>query len=209
MRVSWCGRMYRLTGFILLSAALGSACGAVAQAGKAAVPMSEYRDPNGVSFEYPTVWTRKVSDVSYFGTTILKNDLPSRVVVVFSPAGNLYAKTTLAGLSFTYAVLPSTTLSACDAQAGTDSPDAKVDEIQIHGVAFKHATSSDAGMCHGIERNLYWTYRDGSCHLFEAEFQTICYGAVDGQRHLTDAETRALHRHLLAIPQSIRFGLAR
>ena len=64
-------------------------------------------------------------------------------------------------------------------------------------------------MCHGAKQEVYRTYRNGNCYLFEGDMERDCFGEVDGQRDLTATETRALMRHLNAIPQSIRFADAR
>jgi hypothetical protein len=68
----------------------------------------------------------------------------------------------------------------------------------------------DAAMCHGVKQEVFRTYRKsgegGTCYLFEGDMDTTCVGALDGQRALTATETRALMRHLNAIPQSIRFA---
>jgi hypothetical protein len=61
-------------------------------------------------------------------------------------------------------------------------------------------------MCHEAKQEVYRTYRNGNCYLFEGDMDTTCSGVVEGHRDLTATETRALMRHLNAIPQSIRFA---
>lgn len=74
---------------------------------KADVPTQLYQDLKyGVSFQYPSVWTRiSKDDQGYFGTKILgsspKSDIKFRAAVKFSPSGNYYEKTDLEYLSFT------------------------------------------------------------------------------------------------------------
>ena len=60
-------------------------------------------------------------------------------------------------------------------------------------------------MCHEISANIYATYRNDVCHLFEQDFMTVCAGVQEGTRGLTPAETKALQHHLDAIMQSVTF----
>ena len=131
-------------------------------------------------------------------------DRKPRVQVVFSPAGNLYQKTTLLGLAFAYVKAPQPSQEACAAMAV--SPASKAETVMINGVPFQHFENEEAGMCHGAKQEVYTTYRNGNCYLFEGDMDTSCSGVRDGQRDLTATETRALMLHLNAIPQSIRFA---
>jgi len=171
----------------------------------AAVPMATYSDPNGdVSFEYPVVWKIDNAPQFYIPVLILQGDRKPQVQVVFSPAGNLYQKTTLLGLAFAYVKTPQPTPEACAAMAV--SPTSKAETVVIDGVSFEHFENEESGMCHGAKQEVYRTYRYGNCYLFEGDMDTSCSGVRDGQRDLTATETRALMRHLNAIPQSIRFA---
>jgi hypothetical protein len=169
------------------------------------VPMATYTDPSGEpSFEYPVVWKADTSAKFYIAPHILQAGASPQAQVIFWPAGNYYAKTTLTALVFVYLKLPEPSQEACTAQALSSIP-AKADTLLINGVSFHHFDTGDAGMCHGADQHVYWTYRDGTCYLFEGDVHTSCSGAYEGQRELTDTEKRALNRHLSAIPQSIRF----
>jgi hypothetical protein len=179
-----------------------------AQAGAvkpAAVPMATYSDPAGdVSFDYPVVWKIDNAAKFYIPLLILQRDRKPQVQVVFSPAGNLYQKTTLLGLAFAYVKTPQPSQEACAAIAV--SPASKAETVTINGASFQHFENEEAGMCHGAKQEIYRTYRNGNCYLFEGDMDTSCSGVRDGQRDLTPAETKALMRHLNAIPQSIRFA---
>ncbi len=171
----------------------------------AAVPMATYTDPSGgVSFEYPIVWKADTSVKFYIPPHILQGGVSPRAQVIFSPARNYYAKTTLTALVFAYLKTAQPSQEACNAQALGSIP-AKADALPIHGISFQHFDTGDAGMCHGSDQHVYWTYRVGTCYLFEGDMNTSCSGAYEGQRDLTDTEKRALNRHLNAIPKSIRF----
>jgi hypothetical protein len=174
-----------------------------------AVPMAAYTDPSGeVSFKYPIVWKADTSAKFYISPHILQGGASPQAQVIFWPAGNYYAKTTLTALVFAYLKVPEPSLEACTALAVGSIP-AKPDALLINGIAFQHFDTGDAGMCHGSDQHVYWTYRKsgsgGTCYLFEGDMNTSCSGAYEGQRDLTDSEKRALNRHLNAIPQSIRF----
>jgi hypothetical protein len=170
------------------------------------VPMASYHDPDGdVSFEYPVVWKVDNSTQSYLPLMILQGGREPRVQVVFSTKGNLYENTTLHGLLFAYVKATQLTAEACAGMAV--APDqTKVEAVSIDGVSFEHFEMEDAAMCHGVRQEIYRTYRNGTCYLFEGDMDTTCFGAVDGQRDITPTERRALMRHLNAIPQSIRFA---
>jgi hypothetical protein len=188
-------------------AALASLC-ALAQSSSSKatpVPMATYADPDGdVSFEYPAVWKTDNTQQFYAPTFILMGDRQARMQVVFSPEGNLYEKTTLLGLAFAYVKTVQPSLEACAAMAARDAPD-RVETVTINGVSFQHTESEVAGMCHEAKQEIYRTYRNGNCYLFEGDMDTTCSGVAEGHRDLTTAETRALMRHLNAIAQSIRF----
>jgi hypothetical protein len=196
----------RVVGIAILGmAAVGSVAQSAAPKPKA-VPIAIYRDSAGdVSFEYPVVWKIDNSPQFYIPPLILQGDRKPRVQVVFSTAGNLYEKTTLHGLVFAYVKTPQPSPEACAAMAVDPVPD-KTETVMISGVSFQHFELEDAAMCHGVKQEVYRAYRGGVCYLFEGDMDTTCVGAVDGQRALTATETRALMRHLNAIPQSIQFA---
>jgi hypothetical protein len=198
---------------ILVGLAAFASLGTPGQSGApkpAAVPMATYSDPAGdLSFDYPVVWKIDTSPQFYIPPLILQGDRKPRVQVVFSPVGSLYEKTTLHGLVFAYVVAQQPSDEACVQMAVSPMPD-KVETVVINGVPFQHFEMEDAAMCHGVKQEVYRTYRKsvggGTCYLFEGDMETTCLGAIDGQRALTATETRALMRHLDAIPQSIRFA---
>jgi hypothetical protein len=174
-----------------------------------AVPMTTYTDPAGVvSFDYPIVWKVDNSAKFYIAPHILQGQASPLVQVIFSPVGNLYAKTNLGDLVFVYAKVQRQSEEACSVLAVGSVP-VKPETVLINGKPFQHIDTGDAGMCHGADQHIYWTSRGGTCYLFEGDMHTSCSGAVDGQRNLTNTETRALMRHLNAIPQSIRFAGSR
>jgi hypothetical protein len=200
----------RLVSFATLLMLTAAAYQVLSQSGggakPAAVPMATYHDLDGdVWFQYPAAWKIDDTQQFYAPTFILMGDRKARVQVVFYPEGNSYERTTLLGLAFAYVKVPQPSSESCAAMAARDAPD-KLETVTIHGAPFEHTESEVAGMCHEAKQEIYRTYRNGSCYLFEGDMDTICSGVADGQRDLTAAETRALMGQLNAIPQSIRFA---
>ena len=171
------------------------------------VPMKAYTDRgNGVSFQYPAAWTFSTKGTFYDSpAAIVPADSDPQAVVTFNSAGNVYAKTNLAGLDFTYVALPKPSREAClqQAAAATQDDGTTPKPISLNGIVFVHAVRGDAGMCHQVSGDVYATYRAGRCFLFEADTHTICPGVVDGTHALTPAESKALARHLDAIIRTV------
>ncbi len=181
---------------------------AIAQA-QQPVPTSTYTDPaQGVSFRYPAVWQLSKTGQFYDSVPIVPPETQeTQAVVNFKAANTPYANTNLSGLDFTYTVVPQPSSSDCDALAikSTGGP-GKSDHLNLNGVSFLHLKSGSASMCNQLTADLYTTFRNGRCFVFQAGFHTICAGVVDGSRALTPAETRALSRHLDAIMPTVRFS---
>ena len=200
----------RMFSMLMTLASLGLQLGLAQSVAPKPVPMARYSDPDGdVSFEYPAVWSIDKGRKFYLSPQILQGDRVPRMQVIFSPAGNYYAKTNLLGLDFVYVKEQAPSAEACTRLAMGDTP-TQPTSVSMNGVPFLHFDQADAGMCHGIDQHVYWTYRQsaggGACYLFEEDMHTSCSGAYPGQRDLTEREKRALNRHLNAIPQSIQFS---
>ncbi len=171
------------------------------------VPTNGYADAeHGISFRYPTVWTTSHDTQGYLPSAIL--DTPgvhAKQTVTFAPLG-VYATTNLTNLNFTYALLRNATAQTChDAVAKNQDSTGPVTTATVNGVPFTEISGGDAGMSHRLSITLDGTFRNGTCYLFERDEATIAPGVEQGKRTLTDAEERALQRHLRDIFQSIRF----
>ena len=171
------------------------------------VPRNGYADPeHGISFRYPTVWTSSHSQQGYLPSAIL--DTPgvhAKQTVTFAPLG-VYATTNLTNLNFTYAFLRDATAQTChDVVAKNQDSTGPVTTATVNGVPFTEISGGHAGMSHRLDITLDGTFRNGTCYLFERDEATIAPGVEEGHRTLTDAEERALQRHLNDIFQSIRF----
>jgi hypothetical protein len=179
---------------------------------KADVPTQLYQDLKyGVSFQYPSIWTRiSKDDQGYFGTKILGSspgsDIKFRAAVKFSPSGNYYEKTDLEDLSFTYAVANAASQKACDKIAASNvDPGDHPRTMDLAGVKFTQIEGGDAGMMQGVSLIVASTYRQGTCFLFEQDEGEIAAKTKPGSRPLTVQEERNLKRHLNAVLASVRF----
>ena len=159
---------------------------------------------NGVSLQYPSVWKRVAKPDAMTQPSLLMAGHKPVIDVEFSPKGNLYARTNLVALDFSYYTSPADSSAACATLGNPDSENPTV-TAKINGVTYSHASGGQGGMCHEISSEVYSTWRAGTCHLFEEDFMTLCPGVVEGTRGLTPRETRALQRHLDQIMQSVVF----
>jgi len=184
---------------------LSQSCAQIRSA-RSPAPMATYTDSGGdLSFECPVGWKVMSEPPFYNAPYTWSSERTPQVLVGFSPDGNHYEKTTLAGLTFAYVKAAKPSLESCSAMVTGSTPQ-KISTVLIHGVTFEQFEFEGAGMCHESLQHVYWTYRGGTCYVFEGDMNTICSGVVEGERDLTAAETRALRRHLEAIPQSIQFA---
>jgi hypothetical protein len=180
-------------------------------AAQAPVPMKTYTDPaNGVTFQYPSAWVPTAQAPSYLGpsfTTGSDNPTVPQASFTFVSDGNLYAKTLLLSITFTYFAVPAKDAASCLQLAknstGSNTP---AKSVTIHGLQFQEVDGSDAGMCHEQGNQIDVIYRNNQCFAFERDFNTECNGAGDHKRNLTAAENKALQRHLDTAMQSVVFS---
>lgn len=171
------------------------------------IPLSTYTNATtGVRFQYPSVWKPVAKPEAQTQPFLFDQGLQPVIDLEFSPKGNLYEKTNLVGLDFVYAAPAASSVAACYKLGEVDSGVAQKEMVTINGVPYQHAFGGEAAMCHEMSANIYATYRDGVCHLFEQDFMTVCAGVQEGTRGLTPAETKALQHHLDAIMQSVTFS---
>jgi len=146
------------------------------------VLMATYTDPAGdLSFDYPAVRKIANSANNYIPPYIVMAGVSPQVQVVFSPAGKVYKTTNLANLVFVYAktVEPSPQTGTTMAMGAQPQ---KTDTRTIHGLSFQHFHTFDGAMCHEADQQVFWTYRGGTCYVFQGDRNTTYPGMVDGQR---------------------------
>jgi hypothetical protein len=171
------------------------------------IPLTTFTDAaHGVSFQYPSVWKRVAKPDAMTLPFLLMAGYKPIIDVEFSSQGNLYAKTNLVGLDFSYYTAPAESQAACAALGNINEGQGVPVSAEIHGVSYSHSSGGEGAACHEISSEVYATWRAGTCHLFEEDFMTICPGVVDGTHELTAQETKALQRHLDQIMQSVTFA---
>lgn len=171
------------------------------------IPVSIYQDgETGIRFQYPVVWKQVSRSDNYMAPSVLKPDETPKIIVGFSPKGNLYEKTNLSSLTFTFLAPAASSKSACQARVRKDPSVSHTERQTIHGVAYLRGTGGDAGMCHQQKAEVYATYRSGRCYVFEKDFNTSCAFPDQGRRELTETERDALQRHLDAILETVSFS---
>ena len=130
-----------------------------------------------------------------------------RQSVIFSPEGNLYAKTNLLGLAFSYATASVPSAAACRALiARNPSVGSSPTRMSVAGVPFTAAVGSDAGLSHEQVFTIDSTWFRGKCFLFERDEMTVAPGVQEGVHTLTAQQNRALQRHLREVFESVRFN---
>jgi hypothetical protein len=170
------------------------------------VPLKTYTDPaHGVSFRYPVAWQQVKKFDQYCQPVVFNNKLKPTIIVQFTGAGNYYQKTYLDSLYFQYGGVRMASAATCRklADEAADGETGTPANTTINGVGFRHSRGGACGLSHGIDADVYTTFRDGVCLVFEADF-TTCSG-IDDTRDLTRAEIKALQKHLDAIMFSVTF----
>ena len=170
---------------------------------------SEY----GVSFQYPAEWKLNNGLGFYLGTQILltgDSNEPydkARAIVGFERKLNAQGEypdgVNLSGVEFVYLVIPHTDAAHCYARLGQDSDESKRSQIGVAGVTYRRVQGGDAGMGHAVTRDLYGTFRDGRCYLFEGDVHTT---TANNPRFLAGAPLQKLEAEIAAVMQSVKLG---
>jgi hypothetical protein len=187
-----------------------------AQAPKQAAPAARvslkiYSDStNGVSFSYPAGWKMSREPSFYLAPLIFYPQQSAQAMVSFRPSGT-HIETNFDGLEFAYVALSEPDQTSCLQQVtkDIDPEERRLETVTINGTRFFDINTGDAGLCHQANRNIYETYRHGTCLLFEAAFYTVCPDPDDGRAQLTAAQSKALSRPLDAIIQTVKVSPAK
>jgi len=166
-----------------------------------------FADPStGVSFRYPREWKRADGNQFYLQTAI-PQQAEVRGGVVWK-AGEPQ-KTTLSGAQFLYAFEKDDSSEVClHFHDDGDSAKSVVEAVKIGNISYAHRSSMGAGMCHQEHEDMYATYSNNACYLFDLSVHTICSGVVDGMRDATAPELAAIHGQLMDILKTVQFGTA-
>ncbi len=169
----------------------------------------------GVSFSYPAAWSDGADVLFYLGSAITTFDeksgtIPPRAKVGFvvDAKHGPYAGTNLNGVQFVYNEVPDADAAACRGfvmdHVGDES---KIDTVRLRGVVYTHYSGGDAGLGHGVSREIYSVFRGGQCFLFEESIHFFNLTA-DGVKHLdmSSEQVVQLRKQLDAVMRSVRFG---
>jgi hypothetical protein len=63
--------------------------------------------------------------------------------------------------------------------------------------------TSNGWLCHMANEELYFTYENGTCYLFDLASERECFGAVDGERDLTQSEWAEIQARLDRIMSTV------
>ena len=190
----------------IISLLFATALASQAQQVTLATPcLMQFTDPSsGITFRYPAKWSFGVSSGFYATTSITSRDNPARGVVFVkaSEGFNPYPNTNLDGAEFVYANRKASSTAECSASLHGDG-DKILAAKAIGNINYVHAQASDAGMCHQTQEDLYATYRNQTCYLFDLAVHTICPGVKDNTRTLTSSEVTQIQSSLEKILSSV------
>jgi len=163
----------------------------------------------GVSFRYPASWTFSLSQPFYMQLAISPApDVPDRdrlrALIYTTSAAGVASRpdTDFEGLEFGYDAHYVSTPNTCRALAKPEDGDiGPLDEITIKGNRYWHATTSNAGLGHGMSEDIYTMFSNGSCLRFDLAVSRSEGGVV--LRALTASEQSQLHASLLGVLNSV------
>jgi hypothetical protein len=165
---------------------------------------------HGVSFRYPSTWkpgtqfgnvppvlsTEATTPNAGFGYS--EGGFPRNRVV------GPYSKTNLEGFGIVYAAQPAASPAACEATAASLAATPGHSTVVLSNRSYSAYQTGGAGMSQSFSGNLYATYIQGTCYLFETGMGSVAPGVVDGVRALTPAQVRSIEAHLFDILKTVR-----
>ena len=164
--------------------------------------LKTYRDPaHGVRFTYPAMWELSDGMSFYLGTAILTTaNGPVKAIAAVGFCGGSgegyqpYPNTNLSGIQFAYTVRSTADQASCEqiAKDNTEEAAGKSPERYevIHGVRYLHVAGGDGGLGHGVDSDIYATYRTNQCFLFEGDIHTIAPGIKTAKNCCQSAPNR-------------------
>ncbi len=172
-----------------------------------------YRDPqHGVTFQYPSVW-EKETQFGYEGSAL--KDLSSKPIAGFGyeeggfPRDRIigpYSSTNLEGFGIVYFAIKAASADQCERLAASLSTDAKRRTIAIAGRSFRVFEVGEAGMSQGFYGDLYATFINQICYLFETDVVSASAAVADDVSALTPGQSHSIDANLLRIMKSVRIA---
>jgi hypothetical protein len=164
---------------------------ATAAQSPSATRLKQFADADtGVSFRYPHNWQLNTAGRGSVEVDFTDLKVMPRVAVYMEHGDSSpYRNTTFVGAEFLYATRSIDSSKECSKLIFGEGANAKRQPPRvIDGVTFAHVKTMDAWTCHSVYEDLFATYRNGTCHLFDLATELECFGAVDGERLLTKGE---------------------
>jgi hypothetical protein len=165
----------------------------------------------GVTFQYPARWSAGPDVLFYLGSEILElkpgggaHEPLAKVGFVVGEGDKEYSATNLNGVQFVYNLIPQSTADACRKRVQDLSAD-PITQTTIHGVIYNHFSGGDAGLGHQASREIFSSFQNGHCYLFEEAIHTM---TMDDAKQLDHARWKSLRRKLDSVIQSVHIARA-
>jgi hypothetical protein len=160
-----------------------------------------FRDPaHGVVFRYPSTWKPlRRSETSFLSFFDSYPQAPHSIFAVMQEYGD-GGETQSPDVGFAYGVLSASSPEACG-QLITQPEETS--SLTGQGVRLKHLGQDDVGLGTGRSEDIYTTYRNGLCFVFDELLETG--NGTGGETLLTMQQWRAIEREQHAIVGSVRF----
>lgn len=183
-----------------------------------------YKDArHGVSFQYPAAW-HAGTIFSYCPPilsepTFAEPNLKPVAGFGYSPPRPLrpdeagpYSHTNLESVDIIYAAIPAKGKQDCDAKATSivkaspDSDPHPLRSVVFGGRSFTVYNVGGQVMGKWISGKFYATYAGHTCYLFETDTAAVQDGLMEGVTSLTQAQYKAIDKHLLEIMKTVRIA---
>lgn len=166
--------------------------------------LKEFRDVSaGLTYRYPEGWNQVSENQFYLSPVFLPDQTVIRGGVLFSPGGILKS-TNLSGAEFLFAVQSGASAHECMNPVIPLASGRHVDSVTLDGIKYAHSRAVTGGLCHEMVEDIYTTYQNNSCYLFDLSVHTICSGAVNGMHNATKKELADIHAQLTSILETVQ-----
>jgi hypothetical protein len=174
-----------------------------------------YTDPqHGVTFRYPSTWKAE-TQFGFHAPALTDSDQQPIAGFGYEEPDNSqhpdatgpYSGTNLEGFGIVYSAASAVNANECDARAAKVGDAPKHRTVMFYGRSFAEYETGEAGMSQSNDGNLYATYVQPFCYLFETDEATVSPSAMDVPKALSSAQEHFIHAHLLDIMKSVRILL--
>ena len=175
-----------------------------------------YSDPiHGVTFRYPSAW-RPIREFAYH-PPVLEHSLAPPIAEFAHDEGGFprdeivgpYSSTNLEAVGILYSTIDAASASKCSKMATSLSGSLKhPSTVSLGGRSFLVFETGKVGMSQSTFINLYATYSNHTCYLFETDVALADEDAVD-LPGLTTSQLRYIFAHLESIMKSVKIASRR